>query len=222
MPVPLAAIGLATGIIGGIGKIFGRGKANRRLEKLMQNDPLYKANPIAGQRMALARQLLNARSPGAAQVERNIYKNQANQLGQLQRNATDSSQLLALGAGAIGQSNQAFNELGLNEAQDYQRRYGNLVGAQEGMINEQDKVYQDKIRRFQNQLQSHGVQNANRQANWGDISSMGFGLMNFGMGSGMNNLFGGGGQRGRRPTANTTYYNGYTPDSDYGEFNTPY
>ena len=47
----LASLGL--GIVGGIGKMFARGKANRELRKLQAQDPVYQANPIAAQRMSL-------------------------------------------------------------------------------------------------------------------------------------------------------------------------
>lgn len=184
--------GLATGLIGGIGKLFGRGAANKSLSRLQKLDPTYKANPIAGQRLALAQQLLNSRAPGASRVEQNIYANQANRVSNIERGATDASQALALDAAAQGQSNEAFNQLGANEAQDYQRRYSNLTGAQEGVINEGDKVYQDQVRRFGDLAQIRGMQNANRQQNWQDISNMGFGLANFGMAGGMRGLFGGG------------------------------
>lgn len=193
MPLPLLAIGAGLGLVGGIGKMIGRGKANREMNKLLAQDPTYKENPLAKQRLGLAQQLLNARMPGAASAERNIYSNQANQLSNLQRNATDSSQLLALGSGAFGQANQAFNNLGEAEAQNYQQNVQNLNQAQQGVINEGDKVYQDQVRRWGDMAQIRGAQNANRQANWGDVGNLGFGLANFGMSGGMNGLFGGNG-----------------------------
>src|SRR5205085_1584394 len=91
------------------------------------------ANPIAGQRLGLAQTLLNARMPGAAAAERNIYGSQANTMAQVNRNATDSSQVLALAGAAQGQTNQAFSNLETQEAQDYQRRYSNLGFGMAGM-----------------------------------------------------------------------------------------
>lgn len=190
LPLIMAGVGLA----GAVGKMIGRGKANKQMNALLAQDPQYKENPLAKQRMGLAQQLLNARMPGAAAVERNIYGNQASYLSNASKVATDSSQLLALGAKAQGQTNAAFEDLGIQEAQDYQRRYGNLSQAQEGVINEQDKVYQDKIRRFGNLAQIRGAQNANRQANWGDVSNFGFSAMNFGLqgAGGIGQMIGGG------------------------------
>jgi hypothetical protein len=177
---PLSAIGMGVGLIGGIGSIFGNRKSNRELDKLLKQNPAYQSNPIAAQRMALAQQLLNARQPGAAAAERNIYGAQANSMANVQRNATDSSQALALAAGIGGQTNQAFGDLAQQEAQGYQQRYQNLVGAQEGMIQEGDKVYGDQVRRFQDLAAIRGMQNQNRQSSWQGISNLGFGLANYG------------------------------------------
>ena len=151
----------------------------------MKQDPSYQANPIASQRMALAQQLLNARQPGAAAAERNIYGAQANQIANINRNATDASQALALAAGTQGQTNQAFGDLAQQEAAGYQQRYQNLVGAQEGVINEGDKVFQDRIRRFNNLASIRGAQTQNTSNAWSSVSNLGFGAMNFGLASGI-------------------------------------
>lgn len=181
---PLSLIGLGTGILGSIGKLFGRGAANRRLAELQKSEPVYQANPIANQRLGLAKTLLNAKMPGSQTIERNIYGNQASTISNINRNATDSSQALALGSSVQGQTNDAFGKLGLEEGQDYQRRYGNYTNAQEGVINEGDKVFQDSVRRFSDRAQIEGAQSENRTNNWSDISNLGFGLADIGMSGG--------------------------------------
>lgn len=211
MPVTIG--GAALGLIGGIGKIFGRGKANRQMDKLLGQDPTYKENPLARQRLGLAQQLLNARMPGAATAEKGIFANQANQISNINRAATDSSQALALATGTQGQTNSAITNLGQSEAQDYQRRFNNVEGAQQGVINEGDKVYQDQIRRFQDLAQIRGAQNENRQNNWGDVSNMGFGLANFGLAGGFKAMGGNGNTANgqQRGGNNTGTYWGYNP-----------
>ncbi len=196
MPVTATIIGGGIGLIGGIGKLFGAGKANSGLNDLLKQDPTYAANPLASQRLGLAQTLLNARQPGAAYNERNIYGNQANQQANIQRNATDGSQALALGAASQATTNQAFGQLNQQEDQGYQQRLSNLNQAQQGEINEGDKVYQDQIRRFGDLAQIRGQQNQNTQNAWGSISNLGFGAMNFGLSGGFNKLFGGGGTNG--------------------------
>lgn len=188
---PLSIIGLGTGILGGIGSLFGAGKANSSLNQLLSQDPSYTANPIAAQRLGLAQQLLNARQPGMANAERNIYGAQANTVANNTRAASDGSQLLAANAGALGQTNQAFENLGQQENAGYMQRVQNLAGAQQGEISEGDKVYQDQIRRFSDLAQIRGAQNQNRQQAWNSISNAGFGIANFGIASrgfGMNGV----------------------------------
>lgn len=116
------------------------------------NDPKYNTSPYAQQRLGLANTLLNARMPGATAMERNIYGNQANQMENVNRNATSGSQALAMGAAAQGQTNQAFQNLGVQEQQDYYNRLQNVTGAQQGMTQEGDKAYQDQLRDYQEKM----------------------------------------------------------------------
>jgi len=197
MPLPLIA-GLAVGAIGSVGKMIGRGKANRELRKLGKENPVYSADPrvmqMANQRLGLANTLLNARMPGAVQAERNIYTNQANQLGELNRNATDASQALAVAAGIGGQTNQSFANLGMNEAQDYYRRLGMQQNAQQGVMNEATRVegntYNDSIRRFNDKMAIQGAIQQNRQNTWGDISNFGFTVANMAASGAFDGQFG--------------------------------
>lgn len=211
--MPLAAIGLGVGLIGGVAKLFSAGSANRKLDQLASQDPAYTANPLAAQRLGLAQTLLNARMPGAATAEKNISNTQANTLAQDQRSATSGSQLIATAGGVQGQTNQAFSNLGQAEAQDYQRRYANLGEAQQGQINEQQKVYQDQVRRFGDLAQIRGAQNQNTQNAWSSLSNAGFGLANFGLAGGGKAL--GGATNTSQPTTNN-YYGMDDGTSPYG------
>ena len=183
-----AAIGAGIGILGGIGGLFAAKKNNSELGKLIKQNPTYQSNPIAAERLSFAKSLLNARMPGASQMERNIFTAQGSQMGNINANATDSSQALALGAAAQGQTNQSLQGLQLQETQDYQQRLNNVVGAQQGMINEGDKVYQDKIRNFDDMVSMRGAQAANRSNAWNSISQGGFAAMNFGLAGGMQGM----------------------------------
>lgn len=205
--VAVAGVGLGLGVIGGIGKLFGSSHSNSQLNDLLKQDPTYTANPIAAQRMGLAQSLLNSRMPGAAYAEQNIYGNQANQQANIQRNATDGSQALALGAASQATTNQAFGQLNQQEDQNYQQRYNNLVGAQQGQIQEGDKVYQDQVRRFGDIAQIRGQQNQNTQNAWGSLSNLGFSAANFGLSGGVSKIFGsGGGQSGGGQASQPNYY----------------
>ncbi len=198
-----AIAGVGLGLIGGIGKMFGRAKANRELKALAKQDPTYSADPrimqLANQRLGLANTLLSARAPGAMQAERNIYSTQAGQLAGLNRSATDASQALAVAAGIGGQTQDAFTNLGQQEAQDYYRRLENQGQAQQGVMNEAQRVegnmFNDQLRKYQNKMDIQGAMQQNRQNTWGDISNLGFGLADFGMSGGFDGMFGGGSGR---------------------------
>jgi len=169
--------------------MFGRGKANRELRSLAKQDPTYSADPrimqMANQRLGLANTLLNARAPGAMQAERNIYSTQGNQLAGLNRSATDASQALAVAAGIGGQTQDAFTNLGQQEAQDYYRRLDYQGQAQQGVMDESQRVegnmFNDQLRKYQNKMDIQGAISQNRQNTWGDISNLGFGMADFAM-----------------------------------------
>lgn len=193
--MPLAAIGLGVGLIGGVGKLLQAGKANATLNTLAQQDPRYAPNPVAAQRLALAQTLLNSRMPGAAYAQRNIQANAANQQDVVQRNATSGAQAIVAGAAAQAGANRADESLNAQEGQDYERRFQNYTGAAEGEIQEGDKVYQSQKNNFQDLAQIRGAQNANTQNAWSSISNAGFGLANFGLAGGFKKLFPNAGQQ---------------------------
>jgi hypothetical protein len=179
------------GALGTVGTIFGAVagmKADKKLSQLQKEDPVYHGSPYAHQQLGLAQSLLNARMPGAAAQERNIYSNQANYLGQVNRNATDSSQALALAGMAQGQTNQAFNQLGIQEAQDYNNRLQNMNQAYGVATEDKRAVFDDRVRRWQDQVNILMAQNSMRQAGAQSISNLGGS-----MGSSMTGAMGSGG-----------------------------
>jgi hypothetical protein len=169
----IAIGGAAVGLAGGIGGMVASGKSNRELKGLMKQNPTYQQNPLAQQRLGLAQQLFNARMPGAAAAERNIATNAAGTMAGASRAASSGAQLLAMGGATQGQAGEQYNQLAMQEAANKQQQYQNLVGAQEGAINEADKEYQDKLRRFQDQIQSQGAMAANRANMWSSIGNLG-------------------------------------------------
>jgi hypothetical protein len=125
----------------------------------------YQVSQSAKQRLGLASSMFNGRMPSAGDQERNIYASAANSYGNIGRNATDASQALALAGGVQGQQNQAFGQLGMMENQNQMSLLDNLNSAYGAMTNEDTKVYQDKMNKYQmdvntqNQLRGNGMQN---------------------------------------------------------------
>lgn len=159
-------LGLAAGLVGaaakGIFGLFQNAKAN-------EIDPVYKpyeTSQYAKDKLGIAGQYLNGRMPGAADIEKNIYGSQANYLKNAERVATDSSQLLALGGLSQEQTNQSFNQLGLEESQYKQGMLQNYNQALDTMTNEGDKEFQDMWNKYQMDMDRKAE---TRNAGWANI-----------------------------------------------------
>lgn len=149
MPLPLVPlIGAGIGLLGGLLKGGQRKKANRELDKLLKQDPTYSKSPFAASQLGLANQYLNARMAGAPQMEQNILASQGNANSAISKYSTDASQALSAAAGAQGQADQSFSDLGVMEAQNKYNMLENLNRAYGVNIAEDDKVYADKVRKF--------------------------------------------------------------------------
>jgi hypothetical protein len=195
MPV---TIGLVAAGIGSVGKAIGRSQANKQMKKLLAEQPKYQENPLAGQQYALAQNMFNAQMPGTQQYLSGIERTRASQIAAAERGG-DNTLLAAAAAG--GQANEAGQALAGQQAAYKQSAYGNVAAANQGLIGEQDKVYNDQLRQYQNRAQIEGAINENRQNTWGDIANAGLGVASMGM----NGAF------GKTPNVGTT--------GSFGNFN---
>ena len=184
-----------------VGTIFGAVagmKADKKLSKLLNENPSYTSSPYAKERYDLAKTLLNSRMAGSATMERGIQSAAGNAYGNIQRNTTDSSQALAMMAGIQGQAGDQSTNLGRLEGQDYQQKLANLSGAQEGMTTEHKDMFDDTLRRWQDRVNVTMAQNAMRQQGAKNINSYGDSMnssltsMGSGMGAGGGMSSGGG------------------------------
>lgn len=202
MPLPLL-IGAGLGIANAVGRFISGNKQKKEARKINPVFNQYKANPLAGQQLSLAKQLYNGRMAGAPQLERNIFTNNANFMGQVDRNATDSSQALALAAAGQGQTDQSLSNLQTQEAQNKYAMLQNLNQAYGTNIEEGDKEYQSMLQKYQmdagrkDALNSAGAEN--KYGAVSDLSSMAFTL-------GMGGLFGGNSRLPRKIRNNTSQF----------------
>lgn len=173
-------------------------------------------NPYIQSLYGQGRNMYQGRMAGAGAAEQTILTNQANSLSNAENNATDASQVLAFGAGAQGQTDSSLSGLAVNEGMDKQRRFGAFSNVSQLMAQEGDKVYQDKLRNYYDDLNYkralEGSAMQNFQSGLGEVDSqveMAVSLLTGGLTGGAS----GGSGRGQRTSQNQIRqpYYGYNP-----------
>jgi hypothetical protein len=181
-------IGALVSGAGALGKIFAGAKQNKLANQINPMFQQYQKNPLAQENLAVNKNMFYGRMPGAQKAESNIMQAQANQLANVQRGATDSSQLLAVGAGLQGGTNEAFSNLAAAEGQSKAGLLPSLNQAYRGVIAEGDKAYDSMMQKFEMDRQAKAaLRQSGMQNIFGGIGDIGAGAMQFGMlkGSGM-------------------------------------
>lgn len=177
-------VGSLIGIGGMIGGTINKNKtANKQMDMANAINPewkKYQTSQYAQNRLGMAQQMFNGRMAGAADMERNIAANGANALSNINRNASDSSQALAAAAGAQGQTNDAYNNLAIQENKNKYSLLDNLNSGYDAMIKEGDKDYDSMMQKYGMDMgQKNSLMGAswqNKAGMWNDIASGGFGL----------------------------------------------
>jgi len=177
-------IGLIASGIGAVAKLIKGAHQNKLANQVVVPEANYQISPYAQNTLDLSKQMFNSRMPGMASAERNIQGNNANANASVMRGTTDASQALAMMAATQGQTDQAFQNLGLQEGQYKQNAYANVASANQGMTAENDKLYQDRVRK---QEMAINEKNALRGASTANV------------GGGMNDLINGAWMYGMMP-----------------------
>ena len=186
MPFTFMAVGAGLSALGSLGKIFAGAKQNKLANQINPIYQQYQQNPLAQENLAVNKNMFYGRMPGAQKAEANIMQAQANQLANVQRGATDASQLLALGAGLQGGTNDAFSNLAAQEAQSKAGLLTNLGQAYRGAISEGDKAYESMLQKYQMDSQAKAaLRESGMQNIFGGIGDVAGGLMQYGMFKGM-------------------------------------
>jgi hypothetical protein len=190
-------IGGLFSLAGGIGKFASGVQQVKESKKINPIFNQYKSSPFAKQQLGIAQNMFNGRMAGAGGLERNLQSSQASQMANAGRNATDSSQLLALGGASQGLTNDALGDLQIREAQNKQAMLQNLNQAYETNIGEGNKEYDSMLEKYKmdsqrkDALRSSGAQN--KYGALSDMASLGFSAAGAG---GLGSMFGGGGGGG--------------------------
>lgn len=162
------------GLLSDVYGIFTGISQNKQANAINPEYHAYETSPYAKSQLGIAQQMFNGRLPGAAQEEQNIAASQANYGNQVNRNATDSSQALALNALAQGQSNNAYGNLQQKESQYKSSMLGNLNAGYQAMTNEGDKIYQDQLQKYYSDMQQKMYyKNAANQNIFGALNDLG-------------------------------------------------
>lgn len=171
--------GITTTAMGTVGTIFSSiagMKADKKLSKLLEEDPAYGGSNYMKGMYGLAGNRLNGRMTGSAAAERNINGNTANTIAATSRFATDSNQAAAYALAAQAQGNQGFDNLAQTEAADFNNKYGQLNEASGAMLEEDRFKYDDDIRRWQDKINTTMTQYKMRVKGGSDIGQLGSGL----------------------------------------------
>lgn len=163
--------------------------ANNQLEQLLAKNPTYKRSVFPGMQLGLANATYNSQMPGTGRFRNNLFSAQGNTIANINSNATDASQALAMGAAAQGQTDQSLADLQLQEADWKKFGLQNLNEAYAANQQEDQTVFGDELRKYQDEAQIRGAQAANklakRQALWNTVG----GIANLGVSAATGGLF---------------------------------
>jgi hypothetical protein len=175
---------LAGAILGGIGALGKTIAGISQMNKANEIKPIwaqYNENKLAGQNLGAVKNLFYGKNRAFTQAEANIRQAQSDQMANAQRNATDSATLLATGAGAAGNANQAFSNLAGQEAQQQAGVLDNLSRAYAMSINEGDKVQANNLMKYQLDSQAQAALRESGMNNiFGGVGDIAGGLMQYG------------------------------------------
>lgn len=171
-------------VLGGVGALGKTIAGIDQMKKASQINPVwaqYNENPLAAQNLGAVKNLFYGKNRAFTQAEANIRQAQANQMANAQRNATDSATLLATGAGAAGNANQAFSNLAAQESQQQAGVLDNLSRAYAMSIAEGDKVQANRLMKYQLDAQAQAALRESGLGNiFGGIGDIAGGIMQYG------------------------------------------
>jgi len=126
----------------------------KKIDKLIANRPEYQIQDEAFNNQALAQNQAFGRDRGIQQAEDNIQTQAADAVGQAQQVSGSSNAILDTIAGITGNTNNSLRSLGVDEATVQSGRMRDLYGANNAMIDEQDKAWNFNVNEpYQNQIQ---------------------------------------------------------------------
>ncbi len=151
-------------LFGAVNSLFTGLKQGKLARRINPIDQTYKENPYIKSLYGQGANLYQGRMAGASQAEQNLLTNQSNTISSIENNAGDAGTVLAAAAGVGGQTNDALTDLATREAMDKQNRFGIYSQVSQLMAQEGDKVYEDRLRKYYDDLNyKRALQGASQQ-----------------------------------------------------------
>lgn len=147
-----------------------------KLKQLLSQNPVYTRSQFPGMMLGTAQNTALSQMPGLQEYLRSKDAAYGTQLSNINKNATDASQALALGAAAAAErDNVSDNVLGM-EADWKKFGLSNLNDAYGAMAQEDRYVNENNQMNYQNKVQLEGAIAANkyakRRALWDTVSGI--------------------------------------------------
>lgn len=161
------------GLFSAVNSLIQGGKQKRMAKRINPVQTTYETSKPIENLYAEGQNLYEGRMAGATQQEQNLLTSGANFSAAVDRSATSGSQAIAAKAAGLATTDQGFQDLALKEAEDKQRRFGVLSNVSQLMAQEGDKVYQDKLRKYYDDLNYkralEGASMQNKANFWGGL-----------------------------------------------------
>lgn len=161
---------------GFVNNLIQGGKQKKLAKSIKPVNATYTESPFIEDLYSEGRNLYQGRMAGANAAEQAIATNAANTNANIGRNAGDASTLLATAAGVQGQADDATINLATQEGQNKVGRFGVYSNVSQLMNAERDKVFQDKLRKYYDDLNYkralEGASMQNKANAWGGLDNM--------------------------------------------------
>ena len=167
---PLGWAGMGVSAIGSIGKLLTGFNQNKLANQINPIFSQYTGSNAVNQSLGAVQNAYQGRMPGAQAASDRILQSQANALANISRGATDSSQLLAAGAGTEGAADEAGIDLAGKEGQYKTGLLSNLQSAYGAKTEDERKIYESKLLKYQMDAQAKADL---RKAGMGNIAGAG-------------------------------------------------
>lgn len=163
-------------IFDAVASLFTAGKQKKMADRIKPVNSIYEESPYTKALYGQGANLYKGRMAGASAAEQNIATNAASTNANIARNAGDASTALALAAGVQGQADQSFGNLAVAESADKLNRFGVFSDVTKQMTRERDKVHEDKLRNYYDDLNYkralEGAAQQNRNKIWGSLDNV--------------------------------------------------